>query len=441
MIKNEWCDDTSTGRRDYAPRRGRRVARDPRRRAGALARLTVPRPCALSLSRPSPSSPGTSRRCPRTRNRRRSTTRRTVRSASSCSGPPPVRAEQLAHALFVSVVRDELVPARHVHAVHVGVFHRRRRRRQVHLGRARGAAHLHDLRHRRPADDGVVHEQHFLAVEHAPHRVELPSHGELARALIRHDERPTDVPVLHQPLAVRQLELLRDLDGARTRAVGHGHDDVDLPLLAVFDPPRESSPELELELVHADPVQRAVRPREINVLEDARRDLAVHALPRDHLSLRGDQDRLAGVHVADAREPERAERAVLARDAPLVLLRVLRGLPRPEHERADAVRVSKREEPDLVHHRDAAVRTLHLLHRLRARVEYDLIQVRLRVVRHLAGDVLRQDVEQDLAVAARLHHASAEAELELVRVREVAVVNEVYAERRVHEEGLRLRGG
>ena len=71
--------------------------------------------------------------------------------------------------------------------------------------------HGDELDGRRAADDGVVDEQHVLALEFARHRVELLTHAALAGRLTRHDECPSDVAVLVEPLAVFDAELARDL--------------------------------------------------------------------------------------------------------------------------------------------------------------------------------------------------------------------------------------
>ena len=76
----------------------------------------------------------------------------------------------------------------------------------------------------------------------------------------------------------------------------------------------------------------------------------VDALSRLHLPAGGDENRLARVDVAHAAETEGSERGVLGGDAPLVLLLVGRRLALTEDERADAVRVAKREQTHLVHH-------------------------------------------------------------------------------------------
>ena len=249
-----------------------------------------------------------------------------------------VGAERLTDLFLRLLVGDEFLARRHVDAVHVRVSHRRRGGGEVHLDGAGGAAHLHDLVHRRPANDGIVDEQHSLTVEHGSHRVQFTTNGEFARALVRHDEGATDVPILHQALAVRQLERGSHLDGARTRSIGHGDDGIDLPASFV-DALGQTTTELELELVDRDAVDLGIRARQVNVFKDARRDGTLHALTRDHLTLVSDQDGLARVHVAHNLKAQRTERGVFARDAPFVL--AVRVLALPQDERTNTVRIAK----------------------------------------------------------------------------------------------------
>ena len=73
----------------------------------------------------------------------------------------------------------------------------------MHLDRARLEQELHELARGRPADDRVVDDHHPPAVECRAQRVELELDAALAEALVGLDERPADVAVLDEPLAVR----------------------------------------------------------------------------------------------------------------------------------------------------------------------------------------------------------------------------------------------
>lgn len=59
-----------------------------------------------------------------------------------------------------------------------------RQLRTTYLFGASLAHHIDNLRHRGPAHDGVVHQQHRLAGKHRRHGVELALDAQLARALI-----------------------------------------------------------------------------------------------------------------------------------------------------------------------------------------------------------------------------------------------------------------
>src|SRR5882762_10198681 len=122
------------------------------------------------------------------------------------------------HLLLAAMRGDQLGAGRHVDAVDIGEAHRRRRRGEEHLARARFARHLHDLAAGGAAHDRVVHQQHVLASELHRHRVQLLAHRALAHRLPGHDEGAADVAVLDEALAVGHAQAGRELQ--RRRAAG-----------------------------------------------------------------------------------------------------------------------------------------------------------------------------------------------------------------------------
>ena len=111
--------------------------------------------------------------------------------------------------------------------------------------------------------------------------------------------------------------------------------------------------------VHRDAVEHRVGAREVDVLEDAGRQLLPRALAADQVAALRNDDHLAWLHVPHELEADRPERAVLAGDAPL---RAVGGVAAAEHEGPDAVGVAERDQPYVVHEADARVRALQLLH-------------------------------------------------------------------------------
>ena len=190
-------------------------------------------------------------------------------------------------------------------------------------------------------------------------------------------------------------------------------------------------------LVDRHVVDDGVGPREVDVLEDARRiPRLLEALADMHLPVQSDDQRLARREVANELEPEGVERDALRRHH---VLHALRRLPCAEAERPDRARVAECNHPvaeDQRHRRVAAeTAPVDVGHRAEDRV---LVQREPVLARQLA----REEIEEDLGVRLRVHVPQLVAEhllAELPGVDQVAVVRERDAVRRVDVEGLRLR--
>ena len=133
------------------------------------------------------------------------------------------------------------------------------------LGGAGLPQHAHHGPGGRAPHDGVVDHHQPLAGDGAPQRVELAAHALGPLGLIGHDERPADVAVLDQTLAVADAAAPGVPLGGRQAGVGHAHDHVG----------RHRSL-LGQQLAHADPgavqllaVQAAVGPGQVHELEQA----------------------------------------------------------------------------------------------------------------------------------------------------------------------------
>mmetsp|Transcript_9878 Transcript_9878/g.35202 ORF Transcript_9878/g.35202 Transcript_9878/m.35202 type:complete len:587 (-) Transcript_9878:80-1840(-) len=370
-----------------------------------------------------------------------------------------VRPEILTDLVNGLVSGDELLRGRHVHAVDVGVPDRGRSRRKVDLFGPGSPDHLDNLGHGGSPDDGVVHQQDLLALEDRGHGVQLPPHAQLPQVLLGHDEGPAHVPILHEALPVGQPELGAELDGHGPGAVRHGDHDIHVPALR-GDLLGELPAQLKLELVHGYVVQHAVRPGKVDVLKDARGELGLlGAHRRDQVAALGHDDHLAGLHVPHPLIADGPERAVLAGKDVLVLCLAIHGEgPLSQNQGPDPVWVPEPNEADALDERDAAVRALHLLHQLLACLEDDggdhlLLQVLplghvglAEVLLVCPVDGVRPHVQQDLRVAVGTQTpveeglGTLEPLPQVVRVRDVPVVDEEDPERGVHEEGLGLRG-
>ena len=106
---------------------------------------------------------------------------------------------------------DQLGTRGHIDAVHIRVAHRGGGRGEVDLVGTRLARHLHDLMRRGPTHDGIIHQQHVFAAKLDAHRIELLTHGFSAHRLPRHDEGAPHIAVLDEPLAIVQVQSIRQL--------------------------------------------------------------------------------------------------------------------------------------------------------------------------------------------------------------------------------------
>src|SRR5690606_6144325 len=176
-----------------------------------------------------------------------------------------VRADGAADAVDVHAAGDELGPGREVDAVEARPADRRRGDAHVYLHRARLAQHPDDRPLGIAAHDRVVHDHQPLAAHVVAQRVELEPDAQLAERLRGLDEGPADVRVLDQAGAVRDPGLLRVPDGGRDPGLRYADDHVGLRRVLPGECPADRHPGG----VHVAPGQGAVRPGEVDVLEQA----------------------------------------------------------------------------------------------------------------------------------------------------------------------------
>src|ERR687887_927173 len=96
-----------------------------------------------------------------------------------------------------------------------GVADRRGADAQMDFGRAGTPQQRHDARRCRPAHDAVVDQSDALATQHFWQRVELQVDTDLTLLLMRLNERPADISVFDQPLAIRQTGGASETDRGR----------------------------------------------------------------------------------------------------------------------------------------------------------------------------------------------------------------------------------
>ena len=174
--------------------------------------------------------------------------------------------EKLADLLDRMGGRDQLLPGRRVDAVEAGAGDRRRAQPQVHLARARRPDHLHQALAGVAPDQAVVHDDHRLALDDVPHRIELDLDLGHPVVLRRVDEGPADVVVPDQAVLELDPGHLGEAQRHGVRAVGHAEDHL-APggrLLA-----GQLAAQLPARAVDRLAEDRAVGPGEVHQLEDA----------------------------------------------------------------------------------------------------------------------------------------------------------------------------
>src|SRR5215208_1500722 len=257
-----------------------------------------------------------------------------------CGGDHRIRREvgqggcpDLGPDLFHGQVRaHELIRTIHVDAVVAGAFDRGRRDPEVDLGGTGLEEQLDQLAAGVAAHDGVVHDDHPVAFDHARQRVELEPDAELAHTVGRLDKSPPYVAVLYEAFRVRDAAPLRVADRRHHPRIGDGDDNVSLGRRLLCQ-----------DLAHPVPgacdlttVEARVRTGEVHILEDAQS--AARGLgPVARQALVVYNDDLAGLHVAQVPGADDVQAARLAGDG-------VTALDFTDAEGTEAMRVPKSDE-------------------------------------------------------------------------------------------------
>ena len=295
----------------------------------------------------------------------------------------------------------------------------------MHLGRAGIAHHLHDLLGGGAAHDAVVHQHDALAGDVRAVGVVLQAHAEMADLVGRLDEGAADIVVADDAVFERDA-------GGGGIAEGGGHAGIRHRDHHVGNRRRflgQLRADALARIIDAVALHHAVGPREIHILEDA------EALRLDAERLHGgdaalvEDDELARLDVAHIVGADDVEGAGLGREDPAVA-------PLAQHHRTDAERIAHADH-HVVGDADQRIGAL------------DLVQRVDQAVDHVAAQVRRHQMQDDLGVAGRLEHRAALHQLlpDHLGVGEVAVVGDreaaemQIAEQRLHVAQRILAGG
>ena len=280
------------------------------------------------------------------------------------------------------------------------------------LGCARFAQHLHHRLGGRAAHDRVVDHHQPLARHVVAQRVELATDADVARLLIRRNERTADVAVANEPLPVRGAGPQRVALGGGHAGLGHAHHHVGLDrrlrcqLLA-------HAPSRSVDLAA---VEQGVGPGEVHELDQAqggRHALAREGAQRPHAG-GVDHDHLARLDLALERGTDDVERGRLRGEYPA-------RAEAAQAQRAEPVRIADADDVAGVHH-DEAERALQ------ARQDAGEGALEVAPVGGLLGRIgLRDQLADEVAVARDGAGDHSRRLDERDRVREVPVVAECEA--------------
>src|SRR5215203_4921582 len=226
----------------------------------------------------------------------------------------------------------ELIRTIHVDAIIAGAFDRGRRDPEVDLSSAGLEEQLDQLAARVAAYDGVVHDDHPFAFDHAGQRVELEPDAELAHTVGRLDESTANVAVLYKAFRVRDAAPLRVAYRRHHPRVGNGDDNISLGRRLIGQ-----------ELTHPVPgagdlasVEARVGTGEVHVLEDAQGTTrGLGPVARQAIVVYDDD--FAGLHVAQELGADDVKAARLAGDG-------VTALDLTDREGTEAVRVAESDE-------------------------------------------------------------------------------------------------
>ena len=267
------------------------------------------------------------------------------------------------------------------------------------------------------AHDGVVDDDDALARDAFLDDVELHLHAEFARELRGIEEGAPDVMVADEGRVVGDARFLAEAERGVVAGVGHGDDEVGLDGVEAG----QFAAHVRAHRADVDALERAVGPREIDVLEDAEAELVLRHEGLDRAqAVFVDDDDFARLDVADElRAGDDVEGAAFAREQP-------RAVDLADAERTEAERVAHADDFALAH-QDEGKGALHLAERL----DEDAVAEAVGRLGH--------EVEDDLAVDRGLEDGALGFQFvaQEVGVDQVAVVADGdLAARAIDDDGL-----
>ena len=186
----------------------------------------------------------------------------------------------------------------------------------MHFLHPRLSEQFHQAAHGGSADDAVIDNDHFLAFQHPPDRVEFDLHGQIAKLLLGPDEAAPHIMVADQPDVMAQSALLGIAYGSGVAGIGDSDDDIGgrgrrLPGQGLSEPAAH--------FIHVGAVNTGVRPGEIDVLEDTVGRLRSGQVGHGPQSILSDGHNFARLNLAQLLGPDEIEGAGLRGEHPGIL--------------------------------------------------------------------------------------------------------------------------
>ena len=96
----------------------------------------------------------------------------------------------------------------------------------MNFGRAGFAHHAHDFAAGGAAHDGIIDENHALALDHSTNGIQLQPHAEVTNGLLGLDEGAANIMIANQAHAEWDAGFGGIANRRRHTGIGHGHDHV-----------------------------------------------------------------------------------------------------------------------------------------------------------------------------------------------------------------------
>src|ERR1041385_6986352 len=203
-----------------------------------------------------------------------------------------------------------------------------------------GFAKIYDARARcRSANDRIIHYYHALTFHCFLDEVQFYAHVEIADQLTGLEKGAPDIVIPDKRVFVRNAEFVRESERGVVTRVWYGHHDVRFDRI----PSRQLASHLGADLSDIDAAHDAIRSREINVLEHAKRFFFLAEWPFRANAFVANDDHFARPHLPNVFGVDEIERARFRRQDVSVI-------EFAENERPETKRIAHTDDLALAHY-------------------------------------------------------------------------------------------